>query len=353
MKLQFAQLSTSIRHLAVLLGLVLVAMTATGTRAQEPTLRMVETNGINMRIAEMGSGPLVILVHGWPESWYSWRHQLKALADAGYHAVAPDMRGYGKTDKPAAVEDYDITHVSGDLAGLVETLGYESAILIAHDWGAIVAWQTVLLHPEKFTALAAMSVPYSGRGPMSVTDSLRRALRDNFYYILYFQEWNVAEREFDANPRALLTSLYISPDTPRSEPEVTNPLRSAGGFLSRRGIPTELPAWLTQEDLDYYVNEYTEAGFRGGINYYRNFHRNWEITPQLSGVTVDIPVTFIAGAQDSVIGGRSAEQLQKSMAPLVTDLRKVTIIPNTGHWVQQERPEESNAAILEFLESLQ
>lgn len=334
--------------------LLMFALSGTQVCADEaePKLRMIESNGIQMRIAEMGTGPLVILVHGWPESWYSWRHQLKALADAGYHAVAPDMRGYGKTDKPSAIDDYDITHVTADLVGIVDAMGEENAILIGHDWGAIITWQAMLLHPDRFTALVAMSVPFNGRSAISPIDGMRKALGDNFYYILYFQEWNMAEREFDADPYGVLSRLYTSPDTPREDPVITDPKRAAGGWIPRRGAPKERPDWLTKEDLDYYVQEFTDAGFRGGINYYRNFHRNWATTPQLAGVKVKQPVTFIAGEKDVVIGGRTAEQLQSGMKNGVEDLRGITLFPNTGHWVQQEQPEKTNAEILKFLKSL-
>jgi pimeloyl-ACP methyl ester carboxylesterase len=319
--------------------------------ASQPKLRSINANGIKMRIAEMGKGPLVILVHGWPESWYSWRHQLPALAAAGYRAVAPDMRGYGKTDKPKAVEDYDIHHVTADLVGIVDALGEKSAILIGHDWGAIVSWQAMLLHPQRFTALVAMSVPYSGRGQQSLTQSLQRAYGDNFYYILYFQEPGVAEKEFDADPRAILSRLYLSPDSPREAPQVTDPKRAAGGWVPRLGAPKGLPAWLTQADLDYYVAEFKGAGFRGGINYYRNFHRNWETTPQLSGVKITAPVLFVAGEKDVVIRGASAEALTNSMRNAVPGLREVKLFPNAGHWVQQERPAEVNQAIVAFLKA--
>ena len=319
---------------------------------EQPTLRFIESNGIRMRIAEMGKGPLVILVHGWPESWYSWRHQMPAIAAAGYHVVAPDMRGYGKTDKPAAVEDYDIQHLTGDLVGIVDAMGAKDAILVGHDWGAIVTWHAMLLHPDRFTALVAMSVPYNGRGPVSIVEGLKRTLGDNFFYILYFQEPGVAEKEFDADPRAILSRLYLSPDSPREKPEITDPKRAAGGWIPRLGAPKGLPSWLTQADLDYYVREFSDAGFRGGINYYRNFHRNWETTPQLADAKLAQPVLFIAGDKDVVIRGASADALRAGMKNAVPDLKDVVLVPNTGHWVQQERPEETNAAILTFLRSL-
>ena len=323
---------------------------------QQPTLRTIESNGIKLRIAEMGKGPLVILVHGWPESWYSWRHQIPALAAAGFHVVAPDMRGYGKSDKPQAVESYDIHQVTADIVGIVDAIGKETgektAMLVGHDWGSIVTWNAMLLHPQRFTALVAMSVPYSGRPPQSLIQSLQKAMGDNFYYILYFQEPGVAEKEFDANPRGILSQLYLSPDSPREAPTINDPKRAAGGMIGRSGAPKGLPRWLTQAELDYYVNEFTESGFRGGINYYRNFHRNWETTPQLADAKVTAPVYFIAGDKDVVIRGATADALKASMKNAVPDLRGVTLIPNTGHWVQQERPAETNAVMIEFLQSV-
>ncbi len=318
----------------------------------EPTLRFIETNGIKMRIAEMGEGPLVLLIHGWPESWYSWRHQLPALAKAGYHVVAPDMRGYGKTDKPGAVEDYDIEHLTADVVGVIDALGEKTAVVAGHDWGALVAWNCLLLHPDRFSALIAMSVPYSGRSATSPVDSWKSQFGDNFFYILYFQELGVAEAEFDADPRGILSRLYLSPSSPREPAVVTDPKRAAGGWIPRLGAPKGLPDWLTQEDLDYYVDEFTASGFRGGINYYRNFGRNWEITPQLTGAKIEQPVLFIAGEKDVVIAGAKEGQLRGSMGRVVEDLRGVTLVPEIGHWVQQESPAATNEAMIAFLKGL-
>jgi pimeloyl-ACP methyl ester carboxylesterase len=318
----------------------------------KPTLRSVAANGINLRIAEMGKGPLVIFLHGFPESWYSWRHQLPALAKAGYHAVAPDMRGYGKSDKPASVEDYDIQHLTGDVVGLIDALGEKTAVVVGHDWGSIIAWNCLLLHPDRFTGLVAMSVPYGGRAAVSPLETMKKNFGENFYYILYFQEPGVAEAEFDADPRGILSRLYLSPDSPRDPPAVTDPRRVAGGWIPRLGPAKGLPPWLTQADLDYYVNEFKEAGFKGGINYYRNFHRNWETTPQLAGAKIAQPVLFVAGAQDVVIRGASAEQLTATMSPVATDLRGVKLFPGAGHWVQQERSAETNEAIVQFVKDV-
>ena len=314
----------------------------------EITERFIETNGIRMRIKERGEGPLVLLVHGWPESWYSWRHQMKALADAGYHAVAPDMRGYGKTDSPYETEAYTIYELAKDVVGIIDAIGEETALLVGHDWGAIVAWHCVLVHPERFTGHVSMSVPYYGRGPMSTVDVFRQQYGDNFFYILYFQDEGKAEAEFDADPRGILSRLFRSPKTPTEAPSITDPKMSAGGWIGRLGAPTELPNWLAQSDLDYYVGEFTRAGFRGGINYYRNFDRNWELTEEDAKKKIETSIIFIAGQKDRVIGGAGPEQLKSLMKKNVPGLKGVHVIPTVGHWVQQEAPEETNAIMLEF-----
>ncbi len=345
------------KRLVVIAGMALAACATQPAGQPSPvagvTFRMVETNGIKLRVAEAGKGPLVVLVHGWPESWYSWRHQIPALAAAGYHVIAPDMRGYGKSDKPPNVEDYDITHLSGDIVGLIDAMGEQKAVLVGHDWGAIVTWNTVLLHPDRFTAMAAMSVPNGGRAAAAPLAGMKATFGDNFYYILYHNEpGGVAEKEYDSDPRGLLSRLYASPDTPRDPPIVTDPKRSAGGWIPRQGKPKALPPWLTQADLDYFVGEFTAAGFRGGVNYYRNFDRNWETTPQLAGARIKVPVAFLAGEGDVVIRGAKADALRTQMSRVADDLRAVTLVPGAGHWIQQEKPQETNAFLLDFLAGL-
>lgn len=330
------------------------SMTNTASPIPGVTFRFIESNGIRMRLAEAGdSGPLVLLAHGWPESWFNWRHQMTFLADNGFRVVAPDMRGYGQSDAPDAVEDYDILTLADDMVGILDALGEETAIMVGHDWGSIVAWHSVLIHPDRFDALIAMSVPYSGRGPVSPMQAWREGFGDNFYYILYHNEpGGVAEAEYDSDPRGILSRLYLSPDSPRQPPTVTDPARSAGGWIPRLGAPRGLPDWLSQEDLDYVVGEFEQAGFRGGVNYYRNFQRNWEVTEFLDGVSIDKPVLFIAGEQDVVIAGAPRGQLMGAMSRVATDLRDVILFPGIGHWVQQEAPDQTNAAMLEFLQSL-
>lgn len=317
------------------------------------SFRFIETNGIRMRLATIGnSGPLVIMAHGWPESWYSWRHQMVAVAAEGYRVVAPDMRGYGATNAPSNVEDYDIVQLAADMVGIVDAYGEEQAILMGHDWGSIVAWNTVLLHPDRFSALVAMSVPYGGRAAESPLIDWQNSYGDNFYYILYHQQPDVAEAEYDADPYGLLSRLYLSPNSPRKPAQVTDRHRSAGGWIPRLGEPEGLPDWLAQQDLDYFVEQFKSAGFRGGVNYYRNFHRNWEITPQLATARVTVPTLFIAGENDVVIAGASQGRLQGAMSRVVDDLRGVVLLPEAGHWIQQELPEDTNAAVLEFLRGL-
>ncbi len=318
------------------------------------TFRFIETNGIRMRIAETeDEGPLVLLVHGWPESWYSWRHQIPALADAGYRVVIPEMRGYGKTEAPEPVEDYDIVHLAADMVGVLDVFGVEKAIIVGHDWGAVVAANSVLLYPDRFSSLVLMSVPYSGRSPQGPMDAMRAGFGDNFFYILYHNEpGGVAEKEYDSDPRGILSRLYLSPESPRETPEVTDPKRSAGGWIPRLGAAKGLPCWLTETDLNYYVSLFESSGFRGGVNYYRNIQRNWEITEHLTGAKIGVPALFIAGAKAVVIRGAAAPMLQGMMANAIQDLRDVVLVPEIGHWIQQEDPDATNAALLGFLESL-
>jgi len=310
--------------------------------------RTIETNGIRMRIAEDGSGPLVVLLHGFPESWYSWRHQIPALAAAGYHVVAPDERGYGGTDAPAAIEDYDIFHLTGDIVGLLDALGEKQAVVVGHDWGALVAWHCALLHPDRFRAVAALSVPYVGRSPVPPLDVFRMLAGDNFFYILYFQEPGVAERELEADVRKTMRCFLYAASGDVTEPPDFWQKPKTAKFLDGLPDPAKLPSWLTDTDVDYFTAEFQKSGFRGPLNWYRNFDRNWHETPELAGATIKQPALFIAGERDGVLAMVPVE----SMRPLVPDLRQLLLIPGCGHWTQQERPAEVNEALIGFLRSL-
>ena len=234
--------------------------------------RFIETNGIRMHIAECGSGPLVLLCHGFPESWYSWRHQLQALAEAGFRVVAPDMRGYGQTDRPEAIEQYTLLHLVGDMIGLLDPLGADTAVIAGHDWGAPVAWHSALLRPDRFSAVIGLSVPFWPRSLVHPT-SLMPQTDDAIFYQLYFQTPGVAEKELERDvSRSIRTLLYsASGDSPRRENAAASGQQVGmvpreGGFLSRLAEPTSLPPWLTEADLAYYVEEFTRTGFRGGLN---------------------------------------------------------------------------------------
>ena len=310
--------------------------------------RRVQTNGITLNVAERGEGPLVLLLHGFPESWYSWRHQFAALADAGYHAVAPDMRGYGKSDKPDAFEAYNQIEVMRDIVGLIPELGHETAVVVGHDWGAPTAWGCALHYPDRVRAVGALSVPFSPRPDAPPLDTLREIFKDQFFYQLYFQEPGVAEKEFERDLTGALRKFLVMAS---GDADVTAmPARPADAdLLSEVPYPELLPDWLTEEDLAFYVGEFSRSGFRGPLNYYRNHNLTWELT---AGAPREIsqPALFVAGDKDGVIV-MAAEALQK-LPERVRDLRINRLVPGIGHWTQQEAPEAVNGALLEFLAGL-
>jgi pimeloyl-ACP methyl ester carboxylesterase len=306
--------------------------------------RVVTLNGIRMHIAEQGTGPLILLCHGWPECWYSWRHQLAAIAARGFHAVAPDMRGFGETDAPDDVHAYTIAHNVGDMVSLVGALGERSAVIVGHDWGAPVAWTAAQLRPDIFRAVAAMSVPYNPRGPMPPLQALRDAGITTFYW-QYFQAPGIAEAEFeqdvDRTMRAFLYGQGLS--MARVSP--------GQGILSESTIPKELPSWLLDDDVRYYVEIYRRTGFRGGLNWYRNIDRNWEISAAWGDLSIRQPALFVAGTEDGVIRGFGKAALER-LPNTVPGLKRVLLIDGAGHWVQQQRAQEVNAALLDFLHQL-
>ena len=318
--------------------------------------RIVETNGIRMHIAEQGTGPLVVLCHGFPESWYSWRHQLAALADAGFHAVAPDMRGYGQTDRPAEIDQYTLLHLVGDIVGLLDALGEPSAVIAGHDWGAPVAWHAALLRPDRFRAVVGLSVPFRPRGSVRPTTVMPRT-DDAIFYQLYFQGPGVAEAELERDVRDTMRTVAWAASGDRPREGATSPagigmVPKGGGFLSAMGKPETLPPWLTEADIDFYAGEFARTGFRGGLNWYRNIDRNWELLAPYAGSVVTVPALYVAGDRDLVLAFRGMDQLIANLAKFVPQLRKTLILPGCGHWTQQERPDDVNSAMLEFLKGL-
>ena len=320
--------------------------------------RTVETNGIRMHIAEAGTGPLVVLCHGFPESWYSWRHQLAALAEAGFHAVAPDMRGYGQTDRPDEIDAYTLLHLVGDMVGVLDALGAESAVIAGHDWGAPVAWHAALLRPDRFPAVIGLSVPYWPRGPVRPTTGMPQS-DDAVFYQLYFQTPGVAERELERDARLTIRRTVYSASGDRARDPATGGIPRdvgmvprSGGFLTRMADPEALPAWLTEADIDFYAGEFARTGFRGGLNWYRNIDRNWELLAPFAGARVSVPALYVAGDRDLVLAFRGMDRLIPNLSKLVPNLRRTLILPGCGHWTQQERPQEVNAAVLDFLRGL-
>jgi pimeloyl-ACP methyl ester carboxylesterase len=318
----------------------------------DPTIheRTATTNGVDLHLLEAGEGPPVIFVHGFPELAYSWRHQLPALAAAGFRAVAPDMRGYGRSTRPEAVEDYDIVHLTDDLLGLLDGLGEEKAVFVGHDWGSIVVWNLALRASERVAGVVGMSVPFLPRPPMPPLELMGMAFADRFFYILHFQEPGVADAELGDDPartmRRLLASLPATDGSAGIDPDAM--ADDGRGFVDRLPEPDGLPDWLSQDELDHYVAEFRRTGFTGGINWYRNLDRNWHLTGHLDGAKVEVPSAFIGGALDPVL----VMSPPSVMDGWLVDHRGTVLVDGAGHWVQQEKPGEVNHALLAFLGGL-
>lgn len=314
----------------------------------------IETNGIRVRAVVEGSGPLCVLVHGWPESWYSWRHQIDPLVAAGYRVCVPDVRGYGGSDKPEPIEAYDMVHMTDDVCGLIEALGERQAILIGHDWGAPIVWTTAVRYPERVRAVAGLSVPHLGRGDRPAIEVFKQIYAGRFFYQLYFQTPGVAEKELEADPAATIRKVYYSAsgDVKDSERGLMAQKPPDANMLDGLIDPNPLPAWLTAEDVAYYASEFKRSGFRGPLNRYRNQERDFAALPELSEKKVTQPALFIAGSRDPVLAFVPGVKLSDLMDPWYTDLREKVIIEGGGHWIQQERPAEVNAALTRFLRAI-
>ncbi|HYF22647.1 MAG TPA: alpha/beta hydrolase [Caulobacteraceae bacterium] len=316
--------------------------------------RLVETDGLRQQVWEAGEGPLVILCHGFPELGWSWRRQLPALADAGFRALAPDMRGYGGTDKPQAIDAYTILHLVGDMIDLVRSQDETEAVIVGHDWGAPVAWAAALLRPDVFRGVAGLSVPFTprrpGRPPIPTWRSIVKAQNLGQFYMLSFLEEGV-EAEFMADvPGALRKAFYAydgaTPDAERStgfHPEDIS-------FLESLWTPKTLPAWLDEEELKPYVEAFERSGFSGPLNWYRNLDRNWALTAFAQDLPIIVPGMFMVGEKDPVRNytGHAAAEL-KTWVP---NLKSHVVVPDAGHWIQQEKPEIVNAALIAFLRGL-
>ncbi len=320
--------------------------------------RDVEANGIRMRVADHGEGPAVLLCHGFPETARSWRHQLGALEAAGYRAVAPDLRGYGGTDRPPSAEQYTLFHLVGDLVALLDELGIGRAAVVGNDWGATIAWHAALLRPDRFRAVAALGVPMMASPPRPPTQLFPRT-DDALFYTLYFQEPGVAEAELERDvPASLLKILHAaSGDAGARLPGDGTPnpfgmVQRRAGLLAPLPLPSSLPAWLPAAELGALVADFQASGFGGALSYYRNLDRNWELAAALRGRTVDVPALYLAGGRDPGLAIPGMRQILDAMPALVPRLAGTHILEGAGHWLQQERPAEVSGHLVRFLEGL-
>ena len=315
----------------------------------EITHRFVTTNGIKMHLAEAGAGPLVLLCHGFPESWYSWRHQLRALADAGFHAIAPDMRGYGQTDQPKEIEAYDIFQLTGDLVGLVNAAGGAPVMIVGHDWGAWITQAAALFRPDLFRAVALLSVPFLPRAPISPSAWEQQKYPGKIFYQQIFRSPG-AEEIFEADVRgSIVGALYTASGEPPADQRWKFAIDPNEAPNLMPPAPKK-PSFVTDEDIEFFVGEFKRSGFAGGLNYYRNVDRNWALTPFLNGAKLPQPTLFVAGDRDGVLGfwGEEVDAMERNVPHLV----KKVILPGVGHWTQQERPVEVNRLLIEFLNGL-
>lgn len=316
--------------------------------------RIENVSGIRIHCVEAGEGPLVLLVHGFPESWYSWRHQLTALADAGYRAVALDVRGYGRSSRPEAIDAYRMLCHVRDNVELVHALGESTAVIVGHDWGAPIAWNSALLRPDVFRAVAGLSVPYNAPGAMPPSHSFRAMGGDEEFYIEYFQQPGRAESEIETDVRGWLLGFYFSASgdaPPMGVRKGAMGLIAPGGKMRDRfDFPATMPAWMSEADLEFYVQEFERGGFRGPLNRYRNVDRDWEDLKAFAGRPIEVPALFIGGEKDgpTIWGKASIDRFSETLPRL----HRSIILPGCGHWVQQERAAETNDALLDFLRAV-
>ena len=300
--------------------------------------QLIDSNGIRMAVYEQGKrGKPIVLCHGFPELAFSWRHQMQPLADAGYHVIAPDQRGYGATDRPDAVTDYDIVHLTGDLIGLLDHYGYHDAVFVGHDWGAIVVWNLALLHPERVHGVINLSVPFMERGPNEWVGFWEQHLGADFYIVHFNRQPGVADAAFARNPKNLLRNLYRTGQW-RASPRPPRPGMAMINLVDETDPPGEL--LMSEAELDVFADAFRRTGFTGGINWYRNFTRNWHLLADVPQ-HVDCPALMIHGQYDIV----PASERIKEYVPNV----EVLTFDECGHWIQQEKPAETNAAMLAWL----
>ena len=312
--------------------------------------RMLAVNGIAMHVAEAGSGTPVILCHGFPHLWYSWRHQIPALAQAGWRVLAPDLRGYGRTDAPADVRAYGSAQVCGDITGLIDACGAERAVLVGLDFGAQLVWETALRHPDRLLAVVVLNNPYGGRPRARPSELFATAAKEHFLHLDYFQEPGVADAELGGNPREFLARVFWALSGAGSYFDCWQHPPGTGYIDALPPAPPLPWSWLTEDELAVYAAEFARTGFTGGLNWYRALDLRWEQTADLGSAPVRVPAYFLAGEKDVDLAGFSGRDPLTRMRSLVPDLRELVLIPGAGHLVQLERPAEVTAHLLRFLD---
>ena len=323
------------------------------------TFKLLKSNNVNIRTKIEGSGPLIVLVHGCPESWYSWRHQIPMLSEKGYTVAAIDVRGYGGSSKPYEIEAYSMRELSKDVIGVIDSLGYETAILIGHDWGGPIVWNTAALNERRISAVLGLSVPFFPRGKISTIDLFRKIYEGKFFYQLYFQKEGVAEAEFEKDLRKYLEATYFSIDARGMKFQKDNAINASSKGPDAKyleGLPTfdTYPSWITVADMDYLVGEFEASGMRGPLNRYRAQQFDFEDLLELTDAKIKQPSAFLTGKYDPVnffTGSNYAnnEDLRERIGKNYENLLSVSLLDDAGHWVQQEKPEEVNQFILDFL----
>ncbi len=321
-----------------------------------PEFRTIDAGSAQIRAAVEGEGPLVLMVHGFPESWYSWRHQMTPIAEAGFTAAAIDSRGYGGSQKFDRVEDYAMTNMIADILGVGEALSPgKKFVLLGHDWGAPQVWQTALIHPDRIAAVGAMSVIHGGVPERSFDDIIKEMFDDKniFFYQSYFREPGRAEAVFDPNPRDFLRRFYYMGSGDFDLSQYPMGKTSSDDLLTGLPDPQPFPAWLTPQELDYYVAEFEASGFFGPLSRYRNHTRDFHFLQPHRGKKIEQPAFFIAGDRDGAYTafGMATDPLATLRAQ-VPNLEAAHVLKGCGHWTQQERPEEVNAALIPWLTSL-
>lgn len=314
--------------------------------------RQVETNGITLHAVECGKGPAVVFLHGIPTCWYTFRKQLPAVAEAGYRAIAVDLRGFGRSSCPMEVSAYDALDFVGDWCGLLDDIGAEQAVFVGHDEGAHYVWEMAQLHPERTAGICAIAIPLI-RLPEPITEINRKRFTDGrFMHVLFNQEYGPAEDFFEADVRGNLRRMFIGLDQGSTYPR--REWEDAGVHRNNHDVDPDapLPSWLSEEEFEYFVLQYKVSGYRGAINHYRNFDRTWEMLQPYRDSVVDLPVMYMAGERDQIIYPRRTRAFVDEMDRWVPQLRRREIVPGAGFFLHEEMPDYFNGALIEFLDGI-